>query len=107
MKITKYQCDNCTVEITGPFVTENNKDYCSFCYDNLILSTIKVANKAKANKLPGCNRCKETGILKKEEVGIVMSLGYYDDPCLLGSAAVYCTCAKGTALNPNTRFEVK
>lgn len=103
-----YQCDQCSKQgVTLQLkLVKGFGDICPTCIDVLETKRIHSENLNRAQSLSGCMQCKNTGILKPKEDKIVESLGYYDDPCLLGSPAVYCGCAKGTALNPKTKFVI-
>ena len=79
----------------------DGKDICKSCIASEENELIYQQNRENAKTLPGCESCKGNGILHHSIYAC--GPGYYDDP----DPTIYCTCAKGTALNPATKFVVK
>lgn len=86
-------CDNCSALDVKKSFSLDGREVCERCH-------IAADNQKKAINFNGCDRCKYSGIIHKSIYAV--GHGYFDEP----DPTIYCTCKKGTALNPNTNWEV-
>lgn len=96
-------CDDCNI-IIKTLNIRDGKELCERCCSNHDVGkqyALNDKNRKYAYTLKGCKKCKGTGYLHKSIYAA--GPGYYDEP----DPDVFCTCKKGTALSPNTRYDVE